>query len=212
MRCISRTNTPGNSNTSRWCPAPESWSFFRPSANSARTSKLATPIFNSFARVVISTLDVGCFQDYRRVTQTLMRPWGRRAWPRVAAAGQPTGKLEFHFNSHLPFAARKDLQHLGKLGSCEIRALRRNSIHGRGISSVEQIKEFQIHVQPGSFPKIKPFSESHIHIHEPRRHKVIASLCKIHAIEVVVAVNVWSRVRKRGAIVKPALRTKNTAE
>src|SRR5712672_2148734 len=137
-------------------------------------------------------------------------------WTRVAQGlrlpGSQDGKLEFDFNSHLPFAARKDLQHLGKLGSCEIRALRRNSIHGRGISSVEQIEEFQIHMQPGSFPKIKPLGQTHIHIHEPWRHKVITSLGKIDAIEVVVAVNVGSSRRKCSAIVKPALCTENTAK
>src|SRR5712672_749694 len=137
-------------------------------------------------------------------------------WTRVAQGlrlpGSQDGKLEFHFNSHLPFAARKDLQHLGKLGSCEIRALRCNSIHGRRIRSVEQIEEFQIHVQPGSFPKIKSLSETHIHIHEPRRHKMIAGLCKIDAIEVIVAVNVRSSRRKGSAIVKPTLCTENTAK
>src|SRR5882762_1491440 len=142
-----------------------------------------------------------------------MQRWGStRVAPGFAAAGQPTWKLEFDFDSHLSFASRKHLQHLGKLGSCEIRALRRNSIHGRRISSVEQIEKLQIHMEPGSFPKVKPFSESHIHIHEPWRHKMIASLCKIHAIEMVVAINVRRSRHKCSAIVKPALRTKNTAK
>jgi hypothetical protein len=125
---------------------------------------------------------------------------------------QPRRKLEFEFNSHLPFAAQKNLQHLGKLGGCEIRALRRDSIHGCGITSIEQIEEFQIHMQPCSFPKMKPLSETHIHIHGPWRDKVITSLSKIDAVEVIVAVNVRSSRRKCSAIVKPALRTENTAK
>src|SRR5258708_661547 len=122
------------------------------------------------------------------------------------------GKLEFDFNSHLSFAPRKHLQHLGKLGSGGVRTLLGNSIDCRGISSVEQIEKLQVHVQPGSFPKIKPFSESHIRIHEPWRHKVIASFCKVDAIKMVVAINVRSSRRKCGTIMKPALRTKNTTK
>src|SRR4029077_1103899 len=62
------------------------------------------------------------------------------------------------------------------------------------------------------FSKIESFSDSHIHIDEWWRGEVIATLRKIDTVEMVVAINVRRGCDKCGAVVKSALRTKNTAE